>query len=250
MLIDWVTVIAQIVNFLVLVALLKHFLYGRLIGAMDRREKRIADRLSEAADKNKAAERQTELMKIEKEDQQRKSEQLMVEARQRAEAEYQDMMRQAREDVKRQEAQWREDLARQRQALLDEIRRRASLGILAVIRRALSELASADLQNCAMQVFLEKLRSLDPSTLNQLAADELTVSTPVELSDEWRRTIEGVVNKGGYHVSIRFNRVPAMGWGIELSGNGLRIGWNPDTYLETVEANLKDTLEHRLEMVA
>ena len=31
MLIDWFTVVAQIVNFLVLVALLKHFLYGRLV---------------------------------------------------------------------------------------------------------------------------------------------------------------------------------------------------------------------------
>jgi F-type H+-transporting ATPase subunit b len=50
MLIDWFTVAAQIVNFLVLVALLKHFLWGRLVRAIDEREKRIAGRLSAAED--------------------------------------------------------------------------------------------------------------------------------------------------------------------------------------------------------
>jgi F-type H+-transporting ATPase subunit b len=38
--IDWFTLVAQIANFLILVALLKHFLYNRIIKAMDEREKR------------------------------------------------------------------------------------------------------------------------------------------------------------------------------------------------------------------
>ena len=36
--IDWFTLLAQIVNFLLLVWLLKHFLYGRVVRAMDERE--------------------------------------------------------------------------------------------------------------------------------------------------------------------------------------------------------------------
>ena len=56
MLIDWFTVAAQIFNFLILVALLKHFLYGRIINAMDRREARITSRLQDAEEKKKLAE--------------------------------------------------------------------------------------------------------------------------------------------------------------------------------------------------
>ena len=48
--IDWFTVVAQIVNFLTLVGLLKKFLYGPIIRAMDDRERRIASRLEEAND--------------------------------------------------------------------------------------------------------------------------------------------------------------------------------------------------------
>ena len=43
MTIDWFTVGAQIVNFIVLVWLLKRFLYKPVLAAIDAREKRIAD---------------------------------------------------------------------------------------------------------------------------------------------------------------------------------------------------------------
>ena len=46
--IDWLTVVAQIVNFLVLVYLLKRFLYGPILQAMDDRQAGIAARLQEA----------------------------------------------------------------------------------------------------------------------------------------------------------------------------------------------------------
>ena len=51
MLIDWFTVGAQAVNFLVLVWLLRRFLYRPILKAIDAREKRIADQLADAAKK-------------------------------------------------------------------------------------------------------------------------------------------------------------------------------------------------------
>ena len=57
--IDWFTVAAQIVNFLILVALLKYFLYGRIVDAMDRREQSIAQRWNLA--EQREAELQQEL---------------------------------------------------------------------------------------------------------------------------------------------------------------------------------------------
>ena len=48
MLIDWFTVSAQVVNFLILVWLLKRFLYKPILHAIDAREKRIAAELADA----------------------------------------------------------------------------------------------------------------------------------------------------------------------------------------------------------
>jgi F-type H+-transporting ATPase subunit b len=48
MLIDWFTVGAQVVNFLILVWLLKRFLYKPILHAIDEREQRIAKELADA----------------------------------------------------------------------------------------------------------------------------------------------------------------------------------------------------------
>ena len=53
MLIDWFTVGAQALNFLILVWLLKHFLYKPILNAIDAREKRIAAELADADAKKK-----------------------------------------------------------------------------------------------------------------------------------------------------------------------------------------------------
>ena len=55
MLIDWFTVGAQALNFLVLVWLLKRFLYKPILNAVDAREKRIAAELADADAKKAAA---------------------------------------------------------------------------------------------------------------------------------------------------------------------------------------------------
>ena len=63
MLIDWFTVLAQIVNFLLLVWLMNRFLYRRILGAIDARENRIAARLAQAAAKETEAVEQLALYK-------------------------------------------------------------------------------------------------------------------------------------------------------------------------------------------
>ncbi len=58
MLIDWFTVGAQIVNFLILVWLLRHFLYKPILNAIDAREKRISTELADANRKRTDAEKE------------------------------------------------------------------------------------------------------------------------------------------------------------------------------------------------
>src|SRR5664279_4902089 len=58
MLIDWFTVGAQALNFLVLVWVLKHFLYKPILDAIDAREKGIAAKLAGADAKTKEAQEQ------------------------------------------------------------------------------------------------------------------------------------------------------------------------------------------------
>jgi F-type H+-transporting ATPase subunit b len=63
MLIDWFTVAAQAVNFLILVWLLKRFLYKPVLAAIDEREKRIATLIQDAEKKKaEAVKEQTDFL--------------------------------------------------------------------------------------------------------------------------------------------------------------------------------------------
>ena len=63
MLIDWFTIAAQVLNFLILVWLMKRFLYKPILHAIDEREKRIATELANADKKKVDAQKESDEFK-------------------------------------------------------------------------------------------------------------------------------------------------------------------------------------------
>lgn len=250
MLINWFTVAAQIVNFLVLVALLKKFLWGRLVAAIDEREKRIQERLADAGKKDQEAEQLQQKAQANLAAMGEKHDQILRQAQREAEDERAAMIQRAREEVRGMEARWHEDLDREQAAFLESLKRRAAEEMLAVIRRALSDLASSDIQECATQTFLEKIRRLDAPALRDLIGKELTILSAVELGAAAQQEIQVALEQRlGAPVPVQFQRSAAMAWGLELRGNGRRIGWTPDSYVESLEENLKEALERKADLV-
>ena len=242
MLIDWFTVVAQIVNFLILVGLLKHFLYGRLVEAIDAREKRITDQLAEAARKDQEAAQRSEQMRQNAAECDRQREQMLADARQQADQERDAMVRKARDAVRALESKWHEDLDHEKAAMVDQIRHRAAGEILAITRRVLADLAGADVDRCAIQAFLAKLATLDPRSLG----DEVVLLSASEIPAPARLQIEQSLHgRFGDHVHLRVEHAPNLAWGLELRSNGLRIGWNSESYMESLEENLRKALDRR-----
>jgi F-type H+-transporting ATPase subunit b len=241
-LIDWFTVVAQIVNFLVLIALLKRFLFGRIVQAIDEREKGIATRLAEAEEKNTSAAREMEKCRALAAEHQQKCEAILDQAKRDAEEERKDLVAKARESVRGLEQKWRTDLALEKRVFLDDLRKRAAAGVLTVARRALADLASRDVEQAVVETFIERLRTLDAGALRALTG-ELTVLSSKTPSPEQQNAIRKVLEDRLGTVNIQFIRDDSMPWGIELRGNGRRIGWNPDTYLDSLEESIRGALE-------
>ncbi len=98
MLIDWFTVGAQMLNFLILVWLMKRFLYKPILNAIDAREKLIAAELADAEAKKAEAQKERDEFqhKNEEFDQQRAA--LLKKATDEAKAERQRLLDEARQD--------------------------------------------------------------------------------------------------------------------------------------------------------
>jgi F-type H+-transporting ATPase subunit b len=244
-LIDWFTVIAQIVNFLILVVLMKRYLWGPLVRGIDEREKRITDSLADADRRSRDAAERVKTLEAEKADLEQRCSLMLNDARESAEAKRNQLIEEARANIHAMEKKWMAELERERTTFLDELRRKGAAEILAITRSALRDLAGADLQSSALQMFLSKLASLDPASLRTMATSEVTVVTPGDLSPAARAQIASAMeNRFGSPVPLIFQTASSLAWGVEMRGGGLKIGWTSDTYLDALEQKLREVLEH------
>src|ERR1700687_1327815 len=136
MLIDWFTVGAQTLNFIILVWLLKRFLYKPILNAVDAREKRIAAELADADAKKAEAQKEGDECQHRNEefDQQRAA--LLSKATDEANAECQRLLDDARKapdalSVKRMDA-----LRNDAHQLSQAIARRTRQEVFAIARKA------------------------------------------------------------------------------------------------------------------
>ena len=170
MLIDWFTVGAQVVNFLILVWLMKRFLYKPILNAIDAREKRIATELADADAKKAEAQKERDEFqhKNEEFDQQRAA--LLSKATDEAKAERQRLLDEARKAADALSAKRQETLRNDQQNLNQAISRRTQQEVFAITRKALTDLATTSLEERMGEVFTRRLREMDGKAKAGLAA--------------------------------------------------------------------------------
>jgi F-type H+-transporting ATPase subunit b len=240
----------QVVNFLVLVWLLKHLFYGRIVRAMDEREAKIAARLKEAARKQASAEQEAELFRTRNQELEEQRDEMLARAREEAEAHRQQLMDAARVEAETAQIQWLEMLKRERQALLQDFRERLGQEVFALTRHGLKELANVDLEEQIRKVFVERLQTIDPAEREAIvaavrdSAHEVEIRTAFPVSPEARERLSRSLRQQlDDSVAVRFTTVVELICGIELRAGSHRFVWNLDSYLEGLEARLFDALD-------
>ncbi len=155
MLIDWFTVIAQIVNFLVLVVLLKRFLFDKITRAMDERQNRIASALEDADITRELAEEEAERYRRMNQALEDDRNRILAEVKDEALSMRQRLIDDARSEVEDVKTAWRESVEREKNSFLVELRGRIGKEAVSVVRAALSDLANVELEQRIVDVFAE-----------------------------------------------------------------------------------------------
>lgn len=247
--IDWFTFIAQIINFLVLVALLRWLLYGPIVRAMRRREERIAGRLEEANQQRKDAEETIELyeQKIRELDQQR--EELLEEARQEAARERQKLLEQVRKEVDQKHEQWRKEFDRERKDLLADLRREVGRLSVEVAQHTLLQLADAELEQRMLETFASRMQQMNDDQRNQIVHHlgtqmEVSVRSTFDVSETWREHLRNLLWENfGYDAKIFFEKSSDLICGLELDLGGYSFGWNIKEFLSDIELEFVERLK-------
>jgi len=206
--------------------------------------------LSEAAAKNKEADECLALYQAKLSDFEKRHETMLADARLDAERRHTELIEEARAQVRSLETKWQEDLDRDRNVFLADLESRAATEILAIAQRVVGDLTGSNVQQCAVQVFLEKIRLLDNQVWKSLGQHDLLLRSGFDLPEDTRAEIRQTIEERlEMPVSLQFEWAPGIGLGVELRGNGRRIGWNSESYLEAMADDLKKALEHSPEHI-
>lgn len=249
MLVDWFTTAAQIINFLILVWLLKRFLYKPILRAMDERERRMVNALNEAEQQKANAE--NERLAFEKKAQElaKEKERVLKNVTEEAEEERKRMISAARDEVTGLEARWREAIDHEKSTFFQEFAGRVENEIFAISRQVLSDLAEANLEACIADRFIERLKSLDPGERERFVAslasssNAVVITSAFEIPENDQRRIEAAIEQElGVAVRIQFVTGPEMIAGIELSTNSHKISWTIQNYLSTLQRDMDEVM--------
>jgi F-type H+-transporting ATPase subunit b len=250
MLIDWFTVAAQAINFLILVWLMKRFLYKPVLNAIDEREKRIAAELANADAKQAEAQKEHDefQQKNTEFDQQRAA--LLSKAAGEAQAERQRLLDEARKAADAASSKRQESLRAEEQNLHQAISRRTQTEVFAIARKTLSDLATVSLEERLGEVFTRRLREMNGSTKDalgkalQASSDPGVVRSTFDLPADQRAAIQNALNETfSAEVRVRYETTPELIGGIELTASGQKLAWSIADYLASMEQGVDELLK-------
>jgi F-type H+-transporting ATPase subunit b len=250
MLIDWFTLTAQALNFLILVWLMKRYLYRPILDAIATREKLIAGELADAAAKKAEAQKEREGFEHKNQEFDRRHAALMSKAAAEAKAEGERLLVAARQAADALLSQRAETLIQEAQALHKTLTGRAQQEVFAIARQALADLAGARLEERMGAVFIGRLGALDGKAKAELsgalktAADPALVRSTCHLPAAQRAAIQKVLAEmSDGRTQVRFETSPDLVCGIELVTHGRKFAWSIADYLASLAKGVEELLQ-------
>lgn len=247
---DWFTVIAQIVNFLILVALLKYFLYGRVLAAMDTRQRDIAAHWEEAQQRRDEAGKELDAAREKNRQLDEQREHLLAKVHDEVELHRQQLTAKVRGEVDELHERWSDAIKEETECFLRDLRRRASEEVCAIARRALADLAGESLERQIVDRFLDKIERLAHGERQAVIASleegnrVAVIQTTHELADDLQLAIATTMQERFLgDLDIHYEQSEDLVCGIALQTDAHKLAWNLRDYLISLEQKLQKTLE-------
>lgn len=256
MTIDWFTLIAQVVNFALLLVLLRVFLFRPIQRVMQEREERIARAYAEAQAASAEAEAQARALDGERQRFEAERHERLGVLEQEVARERDERLAAVTEEAEQARGVWRTEFERERASLAEDVRTAAATALRGALERGWRELADEDLEAHALKVFARRLADLDADERASLAdavrVGPVRFATAFEASEAQREALraatrEAVATKapdgrtpaaGGARGPLdaaTFDRDPNLLAGVRLRAGDRRVGWTLRAHLEDLE---------------
>ncbi|MDO6518171.1 F0F1 ATP synthase subunit delta [Zobellia uliginosa] len=239
--IDWFTVIAQIINFLVLMWLLKRFLYRPILASIDERETNIKKQLLDAESQKREAAKARDEFNHKNEIFDKEKDELMRKAAMEAKTEGDRLREKARSEANELKEHLEKAFAEDQTIKNNGMAKRIKDEVLDITRKTLKDLSSASLEGQTLEVFLNKINGLQADEKVKLSkalegGKPILVHSTFPLSEKQREAIRTTVKSLlKTEPVLEFKTRPELINGIEMLSNGYRVSWSIKDYLKPLE---------------
>lgn len=241
--IDWITVIAQIANFLVLVWLLKRFLYRPILDGIDAREAGITKRMAAAGELQKKAEAAQAEYQQQKKQLLTHQDDMVAKALRDTEEQRNELLAEARARLEQEQQDWRKHLEQERQRFAARLQRAGQETLTELTRKALRDLADETLEQAIVRHVSKRLAPL-AEELQQAAGDSTRAiaTTRDPLPEAAQSQLKADLAELMPAMALRFDTDAEQAPGLILRVGGAQVAWTIDSYTDEFDALLNERL--------
>ncbi len=241
--IDWITVAAQIANFLVLVWLLKRFLYRPILDGIDAREAEITARMQEAVlAKDKAAAAEAD---YQGKAQALEAGQAAVEdtVRKKAEAQRDALLAEAQSRIEQEHASLQAHLDDEAAKFTARMQGAGAAALLSLTRKALTDLADETLEARMAHHLAGQIKPMAKDLGRAAGQASAAVVTSHEVLPAAAQKIVSDELKAVFpDASVTFQTDTTQAPGLVLRMGGGQVAWTVDTYIDGLGAQVTERL--------
>ncbi len=241
--IDWITVAAQIANFLVLVWLLKRFLYRPILDGIDARETEIKERMQKAVHAREQAE-ETERAYHEKVQALNVAQSEMTETiRKTAEKQRDVLLAEAQQKLEREHASWQTHLDAEARKYINRMHSAGAGALLSLTRKALGDLSDETLEARMARHLIKKIKPMAPDLRRAAGQASVAIVTshealPAPVEEELTSELRNLFPQ----ISLQFETDTNQAPGLVLRVGGAQLAWTVDSYIDGLDALIEEQL--------
>ena len=234
MLLDWFTIVAQIVNFFVLIVLLRLFLYKPIVAAMLERKARIAHETKELREARIEADSLKAELRRKRDDLENHQAEVMSQIHAEAEKWRQQAMASAEAQIETMRKEWLAGLEREKESVALNLRKKLVHEVSATAARIVKDLSGSDLEQLILSGFLQRIA--EEARGVACGNSDILIRTGFEHNDlqeqKLKQLLKGLFPAQNERIFITDAR---LGLGIELIAGDRKWEWNLNDYITELE---------------
>lgn len=237
--IDWITVIAQLANFFLLIWLLKRFLYRPILNGIDAREAEIAARLAAAEEAKENAEAEKERYQQEYTKHLAARDNLLEAALEATASQREQILQAGRDRLEQEQRSWQTFFEQERTEFQTKLQYSGAEALYELVRKALQDLADEKLEDAIARHLTHRLEGVHTDVQAALgdadAKQAASVTTHAPLSQQTQDYLQQQLKSHFPNMTVKFHTDTDQALGMVLQVAGARLVWTAESYIDELQ---------------